>query len=318
MGGERVNRGGESDISYTGEELLTDAELEIESFAGAKGDREGRRGKKRGRPLGAKNKRQREVAKQSGKRLEDFVEIFGRKDRIKRSPARIKEGKSITGKTVQTRSTETGEEREEAGTEKRKNGKREERTEEDEGQSEEEGEGQSSIMEFLKSQGRNLEENLKRLKEEMMEGIRAGNAATRELLTSEITELRKELDRKEKEWQVERKIMQVRIGKLEDKVTALEAKTEKKKMDDQVRAEIEKRLGEEGMGIPEKQREEKWLRKLEEKVEKMVRVKDKEEEKRLESIDMMLERNERTRRRVNLIIRGMEFEGRNLRKLKSF
>ena len=240
MGGERVNRGGESDISYTGEELLTDAELEIESFAGAKGDREGRRGKKRGRPLGAKNKRQREVAKQSGKRLEDFVEIFGRKDRIKRSPARIKEGKSITGKTVQTRSTETGEEREEAGTEKRKNGKREERTEEDEGQSEEEGEGQSSIMEFLKSQGRNLEENLKRLKEEMMEGIRAGNAATRELLTSEITELRKELDRKEKEWQVERKIMQVRIGKLEDKVTALEAKTEKKKMDDQVRAEIEK------------------------------------------------------------------------------
>ena len=80
--------------------------------------------------------------------------------------------------------------------------------------------GQNEIMEFLRNQGR-------RLKEETMEGIKAGNTITRELLTSKIAKLKKELERKEKEWQTEKKIMQVRIEKLEDKVTALEAKTRK-------------------------------------------------------------------------------------------
>ena len=54
--------------------------------------------------MGAKNKRQKEAAKQSGRKLEDFVEIFGRKDRVKRSLVSNKEGGCVTRKTVQTRS----------------------------------------------------------------------------------------------------------------------------------------------------------------------------------------------------------------------
>ena len=50
-----------------------------------------------------------------------------------------------------------------------------------------------------------------------MEGIKAGNTITRELLTSKIAKLKKELERKEKEWQTEKKIMQVRIEKVKDK-----------------------------------------------------------------------------------------------------
>ena len=40
--------------------------------------------------------------------------------------------------------------------------------------------GQNEIMEFLRNQGR-------RLKEETMEGIKAGNTITRELVTSELS-----------------------------------------------------------------------------------------------------------------------------------
>lgn len=49
-------------------------------------------------------------------------------------------------------------------------------------------------------------------------------------------------------------------------------------------------------------------------MEKMVKMKGKQDIKRLEAINSKLERNEQTRRRVNLIIRGKEFEGRNLKK----
>lgn len=47
-----------SEISDTGEEFLTEDELEIEPLTEAKSNKEEGYGKKHGRPLGAKNKRQ--------------------------------------------------------------------------------------------------------------------------------------------------------------------------------------------------------------------------------------------------------------------
>ncbi|KAK1117169.1 hypothetical protein K0M31_016866 [Melipona bicolor] len=95
----------------------------------------------------------------------------------------------------------------------------------------EKGEGQNEIMGFLKNQSRSMEENLKRMKEETMEGIKVRNANTKEFLTSELSKLKNELERKKKDWQIEKKIMQVRIETLEDKVTALESKFEDKKIE---------------------------------------------------------------------------------------
>ncbi|KAK1137290.1 hypothetical protein K0M31_001803 [Melipona bicolor] len=77
--------------------------MKSEPFIDSKGNKEERNGKKRGRPLG-KNKRQKEVPKQSRKKLEDFVDIFSKKDRVKRPPVNNKEGSFKTGKSVKIRS----------------------------------------------------------------------------------------------------------------------------------------------------------------------------------------------------------------------
>ncbi|KOX74785.1 hypothetical protein WN51_00392 [Melipona quadrifasciata] len=147
-------------------------------------------------------KRQKEVPKQSKKKLEDFVNIFCKKDRVKRSPVNNKEGSFKTGKSVKIRSTEAKKEKDEPVNEKRENGRNEKKAEKSGWQNDEE-ERQNEILEFLKNQSRSMEENVKRMKEKMMEGIKVGNANTREFLTSEISKLKKELERKEKDWQIE-------------------------------------------------------------------------------------------------------------------
>lgn len=237
------------DIFDPDEKLATENELESEPPTDAKGNKEEGNGKKRGRPVGSKNKRK-EVTKASTRKLEDLVGVFGRRDRVRRSPVINREGGFKAGIEEQICTIGVGKEREELMNENRENGGKEEKAERGGVQSEEKEEGQKEILEFLKSQSRSMEENL-RMKEEMMEGIKVENTSTREFLTSEISKIKKELKHKEEEWQIERKIMQVRIETLEDKVTALETKIEDEKIETQIRSEVEKRLNEEEIGIPE-------------------------------------------------------------------
>ncbi|KAK1120130.1 hypothetical protein K0M31_012854 [Melipona bicolor] len=145
-------------------------------------------------------------------------------------------------RSVHIRCTEAKEEKDEPVNEKRRNEKRERgRTERNNGISEKS--KQEYGGELKKDEGRNDGRH------------KSGKCKHKRIFNKRDIQI-KELERKEKHWQIEKKIMQVPIEMLEDKVMALESKFEDKKIETQIRSEVKKRMNEDDFEIPKIQKEE--------------------------------------------------------------
>lgn len=131
----------------------------------------------------------------------------------------------------------------------------------------------------------------------------------------EIEDLKHEMDKQNQEWDIEKKLLQSRVNQLEEKVE----KRRNQGIDEAVakrwiEEEVEKRLTRGKATIPELQNEERWLKKMEEKVERIAKEKTREgTERALAEMDNKLEKAEREKRRANVIIRGAAFKGENLK-----
>ena len=133
------------------------------------------------------------------------------------------------------------------------------------------------------------------------------------LFYEEIEIMKKEMARKETEWATEKQLFKTRIERLEEKAREGRGPQEES-VKLWIEEEVEKRIAARNMTVPEVQQQERWLKNIKAEVERIATEKSQEgTDRALASMESKFERTERQTRRSNIIIRGGNFKGPNLK-----